>query len=423
MTRIYACRYQTNLWSMVGMIVWLIGQPALAQYQYAALPPEVQCATKPFANAGRLLNEAGRFWGVGYSEGYHACPSCPSGTCSTHGKHQHAYPQLLTHLHPKFHGKNIVGSNAPACSQCGNASGLGHHGCRGSCGSFGKDSCQANCGHHSPGLDHLGSASPFFWRSNVRYFHPGVAIPSSAPSATDGHAIPIGNVSEGYIPNHMASPSDRGPSGNATNPWQRAQPLPQAADEVFRELPLTPAPTLGKPRLPRAAIQPSGPLVPPASGAVQTVRPNPVPAIRLPAEQLPNQLIPDPSGVSGDVRPQATNPIPRAPLPAKELSDTSENLLDEGEGKTEVKPKEISLLESSGEAAEGDRPAEVSTDDLLLEDTKKQNPSVPAPQAAPAPPAPVKSPEVKPSKDSEKIPAEEDLLSRRRNIIRQPTRR
>lgn len=421
MARIYAYRYQINLWSMVGMIALLIGQSALAQYQYAAWPPEVQPATKPFANAGRLLNEAGRFWGVGYSEGYHACPSCSSGTCSTHGKHQHAYPQLLHHLHPKLHGKNIVASNAPACSQCGNASCQGHDACDGSSGGTSRGSCQSNCGHHSPGVDQVGSASPFFWRSNVRYFHPGVAIPSSAPLATDGHAIPSGNGSEGYIPNHMVSPSDRGPSANATNPWQQAQPLPQAAEEVLRELPLAPAPALGQPRLPPASLLPSRQSAPTASGTVQTGRPDPAPALRMPTEQLPNQLNPAANGASSNVRPQASNPIPRPPLPAKDLSDTSEILLDEGEGKTQGKPKEISLLESSGDATEGDRPAEVSKEDLLPEETKKQD------QAVPAPPAPAKSPELKPelkpSKDTEKIPAEEDLLSRRRNIIRQPTRR
>jgi hypothetical protein len=143
----------------------------------------------------------------------------------------------------------------------------------------------------------------------------------------------------------------------------------------------------------------------------------------LPAEQLSNQLIPDSTGASGNVRPQAANPIPRPPLPAKELSDSSEDLLDEGEATTPGKSKEISLLEPSGDAAEGDRPAEVSKDALLPEETKKQDQVVPGPPASPAPPEPAKSPEAKPSKDSEKIPAEEDLLSRRRNIIRQPTRR
>lgn len=435
MARKYACRYQLNLWSMVGMVVWLISQPAFAQYQYAAWPPEVQPATKPFANAGRLLNEAGRFWGVGYSEGYHACPTCSSGTCSMQGKHQHGYPQLLNHLHPKLNGKNIVASNAPACSQCGNASCQGHHACNssrsGTCGG----SCQSNCGHHPPGVDQAGSASPFFWRSNVRYFHPSVAIPSSIPSGTYGHAAPIEHAapaertgpaetgSEGYVPNHMASPSDHGTAGNATNPWQHAQPLPGAAEEVLRELPLPQAPALGQPRIPQAAIQPSRQLVPPVSGAVPTARPNPAPALSLPAEQLSNQLIPDSTGASGNVRPQAANPIPRPPLPAKELSDSSEDLLDEGEATTPGKSKEISLLEPSGDAAEGDRPAEVSKDALLLEETKKQDQVVPGPPASPTPPEPAKSPEVKPTKDSEKIPAEEDLLSRRRNIIRQPTRR
>lgn len=406
--------------SLVGVIMGLISQSAFAQYQYTAWPPEVQPITKPFANAGRLLNEAGRFWGVGYSEGYHACPSCSSGSCSMRDKHQHGYPQLLTHLHPKLYGKNIVASNALACSQCDNATGLRHHAGHDSCVGSCRGSCQSNCGHYPPGVDHVGSASPFFWRSNVRYFHPDIAIPSSVPSANYGHAMPVESGPEGYLPNHTASPSDRGPSGNALNPWQQAQPSAEATEELQNNLPLAPAPTLGPPRLPQAALERSGQLAPPTSGAIPTDASSPAPALSMPAEQTPSQLNREPNGASADVPLGSVNSIPRPPLPARDLKDSSGDLLDEGEGPTDHKSKEISLLESSGDSIEGERPTETSREVLLPTETKKKDPAVPAVPSTPAKP---KSPEVKPSKDSEKLPAEEDLLSRRRNIIRQPTRR
>jgi hypothetical protein len=406
------------------MISWLISQTAFAQYEYAAWPPEVQPVTKPFANAGRLLNEAGRFWGVGYSEGYHACPSCSSGNCSSgncsaHGRHLQVYPQLLTHLHPKLHGKNIVASNAPACSQCGSALGQGHHACSGS--------CKTNSGYHPPGVDQVGTASTFFWRSNVRYFHPNIAIPSSgAPPAAygHGHAMPVESSPEGYVPDHLTSPSDRGPSESDMNPWLHAQPLPQTAEEVLRELPVTALPAPVPSRIPQAESQQSGQFIPPRSGAVPSVTPDPAPASRFPTEPRPSQLtpestvvLPEPTGGSGKLSPQAVNPIPLPPLPGKELKNSSDDLLEEGEGTAPSKPKEISLLETSGDTAEGIPPADVSKEALPSVESKKQE------QVVPAPPATPKPPEVKPSKDPEKVPAEEDLLSRRRNIIRQPTRR
>jgi hypothetical protein len=397
----------------IGLVV-LGGSQASAQYGLG-MPHGTNHASQYVPGTPRspgagnaVLNSTGRYFGFGYSEGYHQCPDGSCNTCSQTGwLHGH---NVLGRI--GGHGvPNIAAPSAPACNSCQNASPRKHCGHGANCG------CGANCGssHFGNYQFHAGHVfgrpsygNPHYptdcinWREAVKYDQ-GPCVPPAyyqGPAALPAPGLTYSQPAPELVPQYMPhgpqmygpqmygpqmngpqmqqpislpepSPSDAAPGAW---PWQRGGNAPQSA--------------------PAAPVAPRGLNEPTPAVPLTPVPPPPerVPAPQPPAPQPPETKAPEPKALVPAAQ------VPAAPAPAAPAIESLPPLVDEDEdllGEDGSEPK----LQLPGQ---GDKPAPVPS------------PPVPSPPV-PAAPAPAVEP---PPADED-----EDLLSSRRNPIRQPKRR
>jgi len=366
---------------------WTGGQAGYTQWQARHLQNNVP--RSPGAGIP-LLNGGGRFWGIGYSEGYHQCSSCGSGDCGRYGacnfNTSSIFSAGFTRGQTRQPSPNIVVAGTPACQSC--ATTIQNTPCGNQ--HFGNYNLHPG---HVFGKPSYGN--PLFapdcinWRQAVKYDQ-GPCIPNSVyanhplmpPAAHSGGYLggtngppPTGPVPNGpslsnsqpVLPHSLgishnppqptgpqpltdSSPSDLKPGAW---PWQRAQGNTQ---QVPRSLP-------------RNLQEPT-----PAKPQQQT---------------FGRQIQAVPPAVS------ATIPKPTAPI------ETDSGLLD------------TDPAESEGQPSDSEQHLDVKQP--IQPQGSEPTPATPQVPSLPATPAP----------KTESAPAadDEDLLSNRRNPIRQPARR
>jgi hypothetical protein len=322
------------------------------------------------------LNGTGRYFGFGYSEGYHSCPTgncgcaqnnCASGHCAS-GAFSGvgcANGQCGPKLGGLFGGgaghswgaTNIVASAAPACNGCQtpipNAP----------CGNeyFGNYQCHPGnlFGKPSYGNPHY-APDCINWRTSVHYDQ-GPCIPPAVYQGLPQPAAPSQPVPVPHPMQHAAPMPEMSPSDAQGQSWPtpRSVPAPQPTAPQMRQeptpaVPLTPLPppTNSKPKLepvnppaeaeaplslpsadddalldegkiePKLDLPPKTPAVPaetpapPAPAVPSPVAPAPaVPAPAVPAPAVPAPAVPAPAV------PAPAVPAPAVPAPAAEEDD------------------------------------------------------------------------------------------------------
>ena len=319
-----------------------VGQRTGGQMGYPQRPAgHLQSSVPRSPGAGiPLVNGGARYWGVGYSEGYHSCGSCACGACGLYGagntKLGNLFSGGLGHAQMKGSVPNIVAPGAPACQSCPTPIQ------NSPCGNVHFGNYNLHPGHVF-GKPSYGN--PLFapdcinWRQAVQYDQ-GPCIPGSVYA---NHPLIPPTVHSG---GHYGLTN--GPVGS------NAQPALQQSSEVSHNPP--------QPSVPRPLTDSSPSDLRTGDWPWQRGQGN--------AQQIPGSppgKLPEPTPANPDL----STPVPATPVPAT---------------------------------------PDLSTPDLST--PVPATPQVPAPPAQPAP-------------KTEPTPAadDEDLLSNRRNPIRQPTRR
>lgn len=362
----------------------------------------------PGAGVG-FLNGTGRYFGFGYSEGYHncgtgGCAPCGQGSCLS----GFGGMGLGGGCGIGCNVPNITAPSAPACNSCQspiqNAP----------CGNQVFGNYQFHPGHvfgrPSYGNPHY-PTDCINWREAVKYDR-GACVPhsvyQSGPAMTPSHVV-APSVPTHYphaqprmqpqmVPQNVpqtvpteASPSDGTPQAW---PWQRGQavapqPAPRSLNEPTPAAPLTPVPS----PQPRKAAPPPDlePLPPPAAADDALLDTD------MPEEDVAEPKLDLPENLNEPISLPPVTPAPApqpSPAPAAPVVPPPPN----------AEPKPVPAPATAPPApAPAPAPA-----------------PVPAPVPAPAPaPAPAAEPKVEPAPASD----DEDLLSNRRNPIRQPKRR
>ena len=338
---------------------------------------------------GALLNGTGRYFGFGFSEGYH---NCPSGGCETGGQ-----PSCFNGLGGLGLGgglglelgqagcsvPNITAPSAPACNSC--QAPISNAPCGNQC--FGN--YQFHPGHvfgrPSYGNPHY-PTDCINWREAVKYDQ-GPCIPNTvyqnAPYQNDAQMMHSPPVAQPMMPAHQGMQQQ-------AYPQQMMQPRLQPQPQIT--LPETSPSDAAPGSWPWQKGHGNAPQAAPA--APRNLN-QPTPA---------EPLTPVPGPTSKPAAPVA--PVLEA-LPRPNAADDA--LLEESdsEPKLELPSKPETLVPAPPVAP---APAVV--------------PPVPAPATAPVVPQPP-APAAEPAPKVEPPPAgdDEDLLSNRRNPIRQPKRR
>jgi len=399
--------------SAVGLLV-LGGSQASAQYGLGT-PHRTNHASQYVPGTPRspgagsaVFNSTGRYFGFGYSEGYHQCPDGSCNTCSQTGwLHGH---NVLGRM--GGHGvPNIAAPGAPACNSCQSPVPNTNCGPSTHCSSPHFGHYQFHAGHvfgrPSYGNPHY-PTDCINWREAVKYDQ-GPCVPPAyyqGPAVFPAPGLTYSQPSPEMVPQYMPQlPNMQLPNMQLPN---MQAPQMQQHISLPEPSPSDTAPGAWPWQRGNASVPQSAPVAPAAPRGLD----EPTPAVPLtPVPPPPAPQPPEPNAL-----------IPKALVPAAPaLESLPPPVDDDGDllGEDDSEPK----LQLPGQA---DKPAPAPSAPIPAPTVPA--PTIPAP-TVPAPPVPTPAPvapaPAPPAPAVEPTPADEDedLLSSRRNPIRQPKRR